>query len=400
MSNNKRLRDFAVRVISQFDREHPADAILRREFRGRKDISREESWHISRLVYSHFRWYGWLNPDDPPARRIERALELDAEFQNNPGLFSCTELRKAVPPWIFEYADVPAEWLASLQQPVKLWLRTKPGQTEAVAKLLGSASPGPLPDSLLYTGREDLFRIPEFQAGEFQLQDIASQAVGWICAPQPKQLWWDTCAGEGGKMLHLVSLMGVKGSVWATDRAEWRLQRLKLRARRCQVFNYRIALWEGGPELPTDLHFDGILVDAPCSGVGTWQRNPHARWTTLPQDVMELAAKQKEMLHHAVTALKPGGKLVYSVCTTTWAETRDVVKAFQEAHPEFEPLPFPNPFDPAAPPAPTLQIWPHLHGGNAMFVAVWRKPGPPPGEESSAKSKRAPAPESPPAPQP
>jgi 16S rRNA (cytosine967-C5)-methyltransferase len=348
--------------------------------RGRKDITREESWCVTRLVYAHFRWYGWLDLNESSAQRIERALELDAEFQNNPGMFTETELRRAVPPWVFDYADAPGPWLASLQSPPRLWLRTKRDQAPLVAKLLSSASPGPLPDSLLYTGKEDLFRIPEFQAGQFQLQDICSQAVSWVCNPQPKQLWWDTCAGEGGKMLHLTSLMGVKGSVWATDRADWRLHRLKLRARRCQVFNYRIAMWDGGPLLPSDLKFDGVLVDAPCSGIGTWQRNPHARWTLTPEDVKELAAKQLEMLNHSTAALKPGARLVYSVCTTTHAETREVVEAFNKEHPEYLPLPFPNPFDPAGQPVTAIQFWPHLQHGNAMYVAAWQKPGPPPEE--------------------
>jgi 16S rRNA (cytosine967-C5)-methyltransferase len=305
--------------------------------------------------------------------RLAHAAELEAGFRHDPGQFSDADLRRAVPEWLFDFAEAPAAWLACLQQRPRLWLRTRRGQAESVIALLKDATPGPLPDSLLYAGPDDLFRLPEFQAGDFQLQDISSQAVGWICAPQPRQLWWDTCAGEGGKLLHLASLMGCKGSVWATDRAAWRLQRLKLRARRTQVFNYRLALWDGGPELPTDLRFDGVLVDAPCAGIGTWQRNPHARWTARPEDITEMAETQKRLLHAAIPGMKPGAKLVYAVCTSTAAETHEVVAAFEQAHPDFRPLPFANPFDAAQPPAPTLMLWPQTCGGNAMFVAAWQK---------------------------
>lgn len=369
--------DFAARIIAQASREHPADAVLRRELRGQKDLSRMDGRNISHLVFAYYRWFGWLDPKQAMPKKLAYASELENNFREDPAQFSDADLRRAVPDWLHDYAEAPPAWLRCIQQRPRLWLRARRGQADSVIALLKEATPGPLPDSLLYTGPEDLFRMPEFQAGDFQLQDISSQAVGWVCAPQPRQLWWDTCAGEGGKMLHLASLMGVKGSVWATDRAEWRLHRLKLRARRTQVFNYRLALWDGGAELPTDLRFDGVLVDAPCSGIGTWQRNPHARWTARPEDVTELAEVQKRLLHAALPAMKPGAKLVYAVCTTSKAETVDVVNAFQEAHPEFTPLPFANPFDATQPPAPTLMLWPQQYGGNAMYIAAWKSPAEP-----------------------
>src|SRR5205085_8685497 len=134
-------------------------------------------------------------------------------------------------------------------------------------------------------------------------------------------------------------LMHNKGVIWATDRSERRLAVLKRRAGRAQLFNYRTALWDGSAKLPTKTKFDGILVDAPCSGVGTWQRNPHSRWTTTPKDVRELAAVQARLLDHVAGSLKSGGRLVYSVCTLTRAETTAVADAFTAAHPEFEPSP-------------------------------------------------------------
>jgi 16S rRNA (cytosine967-C5)-methyltransferase len=230
-----------------------------------------------------------------------------------------------------------------------------------------------LPDAVLYQGAEDLFRTPEFHAGEFELQDISSQAVGLVCNPQPGETWWDACAGEGGKLLHLSALMENKGLIWASDRAEWRLKHLKRRTARAQAFNYRAALWNGGAKLPTKTKFDGVLLDAPCSGIGTWQRNPHARWTTTLDDVKELAAVQKQLLAHVAPSVKPGGKLVYAVCTLSRSETIEVVEAFEKQFPDFKPIEVLNPLKPDAPASAQAWIWPQDSGGNGMFIASWRR---------------------------
>ena len=194
-------------------------------------------------------------------------------------------------------------------------------------------------DTLEYTGAQDLFRTAEFHSGEFELQDLSSQAVGFICNPQQGETWWDACAGEGGKTLLLSELMENKGLIWASDRASWRLKFLKRRAARSRAFNYRTAPWDGSSRLPTKTKFNGVLVDAPCTGIGTWHRNPHARWTTTQQDVIELSQLQCQLLGNVATSLKPGGKLVYSVCTLTRSETAAVADAFERARPDFEPLP-------------------------------------------------------------
>jgi 16S rRNA (cytosine967-C5)-methyltransferase len=223
-----------------------------------------------------------------------------------------------------------------------------------------------------------LFQTPEFRSGEFEIQDIASQMVGHLCHPGSGERWWDACAGEGGKTMHLSDLMENKGLIWASDRAAWRLQRLKRRAARARVFNYRASLWNGGPKLPTKARFDGVLVDAPCSGIGTWQRNPHARWTVTPENVKDLAEVQKRLLAQVAPSVKSGGKLIYSVCTLTRAETVEVAKGFEKAHLEFEPWPLPRvTFQDnngrAVPSAASVTIWPQESGGGGMFVAAWRR---------------------------
>ena len=121
--------------------------------------------------------------------------------------------------------------------------------------------------------------------------------------------------------------------------------------------------------LPTKQKFDGILLDAPCSGVGTWQRNPHARWTTTPADVAELAATQFALLNNVAGSLKPGGRLIYAVCTLTRSETTAVAAAFTTTHPELEALPL----SPLNSPASSIFLWPHELNANGMFIAAWRK---------------------------
>jgi 16S rRNA (cytosine967-C5)-methyltransferase len=265
--------------------------------------------------------------------------------------------------------------LLSLQTPPTLWLRAKRGTGKQLANSLGDCVRGKdlLSDALEYHGDEDLFRSPEFHAGEFEVQDIASQVVGLLCAPQPGETWWDACAGEGGKLLHLSDLMENKGLIWASDRSERRLARLRQRAARAGAFNYRVAAWDGSAKLPTKTKFDGVLIDAPCSGVGTWQRNPHARWTTTLEDVRELAAIQQRLVSNAAAAVKPGGKLIYAVCTLTRAEAGAVADSCSRQLSGFalNPLPaWPSELPEAS---ARIWIWPQTCRGNGMFVVAWKR---------------------------
>jgi 16S rRNA (cytosine967-C5)-methyltransferase len=364
----------AERVIRAASRQHPADSVLRVELKSHRGLSAGQTARISHTVFAYYRWRGWLAGSEPSRAQIERAVELAERFSQAPGSLSDADLvSKAAPAWLSEHMEVTPAWVRALQTAPKLWLRARRGQGRDLAlKLAGCRSfgAGSLADVVEYSGGQDLFRTAAFHAGEFEIQDLHSQTVGWICNPQPGEAWWDACAGEGGKTLHLSELMDNKGLIWASDRSAWRLQRLKRRAGRAKVFNYRTAPWEGGPRLPTKTKFDGVLLDAPCSGVGTWHRNPHARWTTTGQDVKELSSLQKQLLQHAAAAVKPGGKLVYAVCTLTREETVEVVEAFEKASPQFVAAPVANPLLAGGSPSATLLL-PQTFGGNGMFVAAW-----------------------------
>ena len=410
---------FAERVIRSADREHPADAVLRGELKAQHGLSRVAAAEVSRAVFTFYRWHGWLDQARPIEAQLSQALGLAGRFSLEPESFPDSELvSHAVPGWVGEEMDVTPAWVRALQAEPRLWLRARLGQGSALATKLGEGcvpfgpaphfetAPPPLSsafpaqeerveerrrsagsgeeepaggdagtpgDILEYRGAQDLFRTAEFHAGEFEVQDITSQAVGLVSNPQPGETWWDACAGEGGKLLHLSDLMQNKGLIWASDRAAWRLQRLKRRCARAGAFNYRSAPWDGGPKLPTKTRFDGVLLDAPCSGVGTWHRNPHARWTTTAQDVSELAELQVRLLANASSAVKPGGKLVYAVCTLTHSETHGVVKAFETRFPDFEPSAFSNPLLPGEAAGSVLCLRPQDFGGNGMFIACWRR---------------------------
>ncbi|HMJ88601.1 MAG TPA: RsmB/NOP family class I SAM-dependent RNA methyltransferase [Candidatus Acidoferrum sp.] len=362
----------ATRVVTEASETKPADALLRALLKESR-LPRADSAEVAELVFAYFRWRGWLGAEVAAAPQFEKAMDLDQRFQRDPISFSDEELKRAVPEWTMDHVDVSGGWLRSLQARPSLWIRAKRGQGELLAKHFGEGSiaDATVPDAVQFRGETDLFRTPEFHAGEFEIQDIASQIVGLLCAPKPGETWWDACAGEGGKMLHLSELMENKGLIWASDRADWRLKRLKQRAGRAKVFNYRAALWDGSTRLPTKTKFDGILVDAPCSGVGTWQRNPHARWTTTANDVRELGELQKQLLTNAAAAVKPGGKLIYSVCTLTRSETDAVADFCSQALRGFAPLALPA--LPNERPASSARrwIWPQQFFGNGMFVAAW-----------------------------
>jgi 16S rRNA (cytosine967-C5)-methyltransferase len=364
----------AARIVERSDDDTPADMVLRQTLFRRRGLSPADAEWVSRAVFSFFRWFRWLDPARPTEDRVQEAVGLAERFAGDPSSFSDGELiANALPDWVANHVSVTPELVRALQTEPALWLRCRPQFTEETGFRLRDVEPGPLPDSYRYFGSQDLYLDRGFQSGAFEIQDLASQAVGLVCNPRPPEIWWDTCAGEGGKTLHLSSLLNGRSLVWASDRAAWRLDRLRQRAGRARVFNYRAVHWDGGENPPTKTRFDGILVDAPCSGLGTWGRNPHSRWTTTENDVLELSEIQKRILNNVADSLKPGGRLIYSACTFTGAETALVAEWFTNERPEFETEAVMNPFLPDDPPVTEMQLWPQETGGNGMFIAAWRK---------------------------
>jgi 16S rRNA (cytosine967-C5)-methyltransferase len=375
MSDSAAL-NHAASILARLAPGDRADTALRGYFEAHRYLQPSARRAVSHAIFVYFRWLSWLDSKASPQKRLEQANDLQERFNADPKSVKAEALAvRAVPAWLWEEVSLPddqakAAYLRQLQHDPALWLRARPGQAKALIKSLAAGEPADpsagAPDAVRFTGVQDLFKTEQFKTGEFEIQDLASQLVGVACAPKPGETWWDTCAGEGGKTLHLCDLMQNKGVVWASDRHSGRLDTLKRRTARAKLFNYRAALWDGSPRLPTKAKFDGILVDAPCSGVGTWQRNPQARWTTSMDDVTELAVTQLALLNQVAASLKPGGRLVYSVCTLTRRETTGVVESFGAAHPELEA-------DGVLGRPGAATLWPHELNANGMFIAAWRR---------------------------
>jgi 16S rRNA (cytosine967-C5)-methyltransferase len=376
------LENHGARVLGLIAPGVPADAALRGYLSGHRTLGAVGKRSVSRAVFAYFRWLNWLEKEESAQRRILRALELQARFDRDPSSVKAEALAaRAVPGWLAGEMELAPGYLRSLQGEPALWIRAKKATAARVAASLGGCERPALPAGLLappelsalrYKGTADLHRAPGFQAGAFEIQDLSSQLVGHACAPKPGETWWDACAGEGGKALHLSDLMGNKGLLWATDRSERRLGVLRRRAARAGMFNYRPAVWTGVGPAPFKTKCDGVLVDAPCSGVGTWQRNPHARWTTSISDVRELTMVQEALLARSAPSVKRGGVLVYSVCTLTRSETAVIADGFEAAHPDFER----SPLAIAARDGPAgsrISLLPQELGANGMFIAAWRR---------------------------
>ena len=386
----------AAHVLAESGPEAHADVVLRRYFVSHTWLGARERRAISKAVFISYRWRNWVGKERATEQQVQQACELQDKFDRDPRSIKVEALAaRAIPDWIKTELEMPDGFLREIQHDPTLWLRAKPGTAAALADQLGHCVIFDR-DALNYRGAQDLFLTEQFHKGAFEIQDLASQWVSWVANPQPGQLWWDACAGEGGKTLHLADLMQNKGVVWASDRSERRLTVLQKRAKRASLFNIRIA--EGTPR---GSNYDGVLVDAPCSGLGTWQRNPHARWTTTPEDVKELAAVQMKLLKSAAVKIKTGGKLVYAVCTLTRTETVGVAEAFSAANPAFQPLAVDGPGGAASPKTladpgaisqpktgPTQRVgdnalhqhtsvgrllWPQEYHSNGMYVAAWQK---------------------------
>ncbi len=408
MSAPAALYNYAAEAVRRWRDGMNADEALRDFMRRHPHFPQPGREKLTRAVFAYFRWQRWLEAGRLPVQ-IEAAAKIQERFAQDPRSIKDQALAAlAVPEWIWPELDFDPDaataesrkfaWLRSLQTRPPLWLRARPGRAAALAKTLGRCEPAahPLtPDALRYAGSADLYVSEPFNAGAFEIQDLASQIVGALCAPQPGETWWDVCAGEGGKSLHLADQMANKGTLWCSDRSKRRLENLKRRFSRAQLYNYRLAPWETPDHLPTKTKFDGILVDAPCSGLGTWARNPDARWTTTLNDVEELAVVQRGLLEKVAGSLKPGGRLIYAVCTLARRETTGVAEAFTAAHPELTPIPLSDsptshrppttghrqPATDNRPPATVhrqpatgLTLWPQDLHANGMFVAAWQRP--------------------------
>ncbi len=192
-------------------------------------------------------------------------------------------------------------------------------------------------DALKLVERANVFKTECFKLGFFEVQDASSQLVAEYLDVKPGMRVIDTCAGAGGKSLHLAMIMENKGQIIATDIYESKLRKLKIRTRRAGVFNITTKEIDS-PKIMKKMKgtADRVLIDAPCSGIGVLRRNPDSKWKLEPEFVENIIKTQAEILENYSQLVKPGGKLVYATCSIFPSENEKQVHGFLKNHPEFE----------------------------------------------------------------
>jgi len=307
-------------------------------------------------------------------------------------------VRFCVPQWMFRALDrdwfTTIEIAASLLAPAPLCLRVNTLATTREALLAAfreqalPAHAGKLsPDCIVIDKRVNLTQTPLYRDGLIEIQDEASQLTAFALSPETSWRVLDACAGAGGKSLHIATLQRGKGEILASDTEYERLKELPFRAKRAGISSIKTLMIDAASEnaLPSKLHhlqgsFDAVLVDAPCSGLGTVRRSPMLKWRATPDSIVKHAQKQLLLLSAFSHAVKPDGVLLYATCSLMPQENEHVVAQFLAEHPEFyaEPLaPVLSAQGIALPglsaDAPMVTMLPSTHGTDGFFLARLRR---------------------------
>jgi 16S rRNA (cytosine967-C5)-methyltransferase len=257
--------------------------------------------------------------------------------------------------------------------PVDLRVNRLKASVEDVARLLPDAAPTPLArDGLRLATDFRIEREDVYGRGLVEVQDEGSQLVAGACDARPGMIVVDLCAGAGGKTLALAQHMENRGRIVACDSDRGRLSQLAPRAERAGIMIAETRLLDPGREAErlADLvgAADLVLVDAPCSGTGTWRRNPEARWRLTPERLGRLTSLQGRLLDVGAALVRPGGGLAYSICSLLREEGEDVVGAFMSRHPNWKVVPVRDPKGGEL--QPQLLLTPRRHGTDGFFMAV------------------------------
>lgn len=408
------------------DDPRPADAVVSAWFRGRRDLRDAERGEISGRLYDvlrhHARLGWWLAKHERPSTPRGRLLAWLALGEGKTRdqieqlcsggksalarvthdermllgrLQGCTidhpEMPQAVrgecPDWALEpltarFGEAFGREMAAMLAPPPLDLRInslKATREDMLADLRGlglAAEPTSMaPFGVRVAERPSLADLRMLKTGEAEIQDEGSQLVAMLVGAGPGDRVVDFCAGAGGKTMAIAAAMANKGAVIACDVSEGRLKRAAERFRGAGLHNIQTRLLSGERDKWVKRHkagFDRVLVDAPCSGTGTWRRNPDARWRTDGQGLEALAALQREILDSAARLVKPGGRLVYATCSLIPAENEAQVEAFLATHPEYSVTPLAEVAPQIAGSAHPqfLSLTPARHGTDGFFAAV------------------------------
>lgn len=415
-----------VDLVRWLDREvrrgSPLDVQLTQHFRSHSEYGARDRRFYSETLFSYFRWRGWLieqahcgadaacalaylmdasemlpvveelaargglagKPLRPLGTEVsQQKADAIAAWLNAECDFS---LETLVPAWVINQLGSPAgenrslvqrHCLESFQSRPPTWLRVRQQGLRKFCRALAAlglslTSHKKLGLAFALTGSRTLSPLRRQVGALFEVQDLASQAVGVVCAPHPGQRWWDACAGAGGKALQLADLAEDRAVICASDIRQSALVQLRCRAQRCGLRSITTRVLDAteadlAPEI-----FDGVLVDAPCSGIGTWSRNPDARWRIVQATVPTKAELQQEILLQAASSVRPGGVLVYAVCTLSHAETSDVIDSFLKKKHSFYLEPTQHPITGLATNG-EIWCWPWEGPADGMYIARMRR---------------------------
>jgi 16S rRNA (cytosine967-C5)-methyltransferase len=405
-----------LRSVLKFD--SPADGLVSMFFRKHKALGTRERHTLAETTYAVLRQRLLLQHLAQSGHGpLERRLAILA-WQGNEG-FLRGALAQHEAAWLAEVQKIDRtalpeklrhnlpDWLATplreqlgeefwplvqaLAEPAALDLRVNPLKAkrdevrQALAEAGVAAEPTPFsPWGLRVEGKPALNKLPLFTGGHVEVQDEGSQLLALITDAKRGEMVVDFCAGAGGKTLALGGAMRNTGRLYAFDVSGHRLDALKPRLARSGLSNVhpaQIAHERDDRIKRLAGKIDRVLVDAPCSGLGTLRRNPDLKWRQSPKAIEELQAKQHLILASAARLLKPGGRLVYATCSLMAAENETVAEAFTAAQAaEFEPLPALAALEAARVDraselvaGPYLRLWPQRHRTDGFFAAVWQK---------------------------
>jgi len=368
-ANQQRLfLDFVAQLRPHVRRDSSLPRRIKELMARHRAIGSRDRKLYRELVYTWLRYLPWIDPllDTDPAIAAKITAWLAPELKPT-SLYRAAHTSDwpAVPPALAEKAAVlrslnpqlstlnftPAallpEWFrehcpAAFESPhldainsrANVWVRIQANDRNLVldefkAQNWTFESPAGFPDALCLPPNAEVAASDAYRRGFVEIQDLGSQLV-LAHAPLPLTgRWLDACAGAGGKTLQLARLLGDAGHVDATDIRVEILDELDDRAKRARLDNITIV------QKPAD-QYDGILVDAPCSGSGTWRRQPHLKWYVKPETIAAFAKTQLEILAINAPRVKPGGLLIYATCSLSHHENQDVAAAFLKFHPNFK----------------------------------------------------------------
>ena len=432
------LTAHVVQVLAQLRQANqPADSLLGAHFKDHRSLGPRERNAISEACFAVLRERWWLThlakdgPGDESARARRLAMlalmvtgsaVTDASPDELAWLHTAQQkpepsnaddpMRHNLPQWLAQrlHAQIgDAAWplAQALLAPAPLDLRVnimvaKRAQLAASLEEAGFESEETpySPWGLRMQGKPKLTQSEAYASGQIEIQDEGSQLLAVLMDPRRGEMVADFCAGAGGKTLAMAAQMRGQGRVYALDTSPHRLEALQPRAKRAGVANlYPIAI---AHEADERLHrltgkMDRVLVDAPCTGLGTLRRSPDRKWRLSEDEAAKYPELQARILAAAARLVKPGGRLVYATCSLLREENEDLAQAFGAAHPDFEPVPVQGLLEKSkianaeslwqvlgAPagaesgsgaysPGQYLRLWPHLHGTDGFFAAVWQR---------------------------